>query len=93
MSDDDFAQRVYSAWLEEVVRMIFEKDPVCMQFQMRDEEGETYVSFWNVSANDRAIMVDAVNQEAMLSWVIDNRDTIAEILSDGWSEDEDGEDG
>ena len=73
--------------------MIFEKDPVCMQFQMRDEEGQTYICCYNVSADDRAIMVDAVNQEAMIDWVKDNRDVIAGILSEDWSEDEDGEDG
>ena len=43
---------------------------------------------WNCSADDRAVMVDAMKQDGMLEWVRLNRREILDILNE-----EDADDG
>ena len=82
----------FSIWLEEVLRDLYQISPVCIQIQMRDAEGRSYTSYWNVSSEDRAILIDAIKQDAWMTWLQTNKDDIAAILSEDSDDEEGGED-
>ena len=85
---DEIGSKPYAAWLEGVVREMFDIDPVCVAMQMRDGEGKSYTCYWNCTQDDRAVMADAVQLDGLLDLIRNNRGTIAEILSE-----DDGEEG
>ena len=60
---------------------------------MRGADGKTYTSYWNVSQDDRAVMVDAMQEDGFLSMVRANREILLDILNNGDDDDEDGDDG
>lgn len=80
--------RPYAEWLEGVIRDLFGINPSCISMQMRDVTGKSFSCYWNCSADDRAVMVDAMKQDGMFEWVRNNRREILEILNE---EDEDDE--
>ena len=59
---------------------------------MIDSEGKVYTCYWNVSEDDRAIMSDALHNDAMFAFIRDNKEEILEILHADDDDDEDGED-
>lgn len=83
-----FEDKPYAEWLEGVIRDLFDINPTCISMQMRDATGKAFSCYWNCSADDRAVMVDAMKQDGMLEWVRLNRREILEILNE---EDEDDE--
>jgi len=58
---------------------------------MRGADGKTYTSYWNVSQDDRAVMVDAMQEDGFLSMVRANREILLDILNNGDDDDEDGD--
>ncbi|MBO5740773.1 MAG: hypothetical protein J6R54_02160 [Bacteroidaceae bacterium] len=84
----DLSSAPYTPWLESVVKELYDIQPTSVMMVMRDESGKTFSCYWNVSADDRAIMIDALRYEGISEWIRDNRDEIKAIL-DG-EEDEDG---
>ena len=87
---DEFFTRPYSPWLESILHELMNIDPVTIAMQMIDEDGKVYSCFYNASADDRSIMVDAMRDDNRLEWIKDNREMIAAILA-GEDEDEGGE--
>ena len=74
--------------MESVIKELYDIQPTCVMMLMRSEEGKTFSCYWNVSADDRAIMIDAMNYDGLSEWIRDNRDEINAILNG--EEDEDG---
>lgn len=85
----DFDSAPFSPWLESVVKELFDINPVSIAMQMRDADEKVYTCYWNVSANDRAVMIDALADDGKLDWLRENRDLVLEILNDEEGE-EDG---
>ena len=56
--------------------------------QMRDAEGKSYTCYWQVDADDRAVMLDAIQQDEWFDFIRNNRDLIAEILMEDGDEEE-----
>ena len=83
-----FEEKHYAGWLEGVVKDLFDINPSCISMQMRDITGKAFSCYWNCSADDRAVMVDAMKQDGMLEWVRLNRREILDILNE-----EDADDG
>ena len=83
----DYQTKPYARWVEQMLTEMFEIDPTSIALEMRDEEGKTYTCYYNTSSNDRAIMIDAMQDDARLEWVRNNKEAILELLE----EDEDDE--
>lgn len=83
-----FEDKPYAGWLEGVVKDLFDINPSCISMQMRDITGKAFSCYWNCSADDHAVMVDAMKQDGMLEWVRLNRREILDILNE-----EDADDG
>lgn len=83
MADDLFAQRPYTEWLEGMVKGLYDVDPQCVMVAMRNKDGESFTSYWQLSADDRAILVDAIQRDGLMQFV--------DMIFGGEVEDEDGE--
>lgn len=83
----DYQTKPYARWVEQMLTEMFDIDPTSIALEMRDEEGQTYTCYYNTSSNDRAIMIDAMQDDAKLEWVRNNKEAILELLE----EDEDDE--
>jgi hypothetical protein len=75
--------------MEETVQHLFDIDPVAIAMQMRDAAGQTYTCYWEVSRDDRACMIGAMQDDDLLDFLTVNKDVVAEILN-GEEDDEDG---
>ena len=87
------ADAPFTPWLENVVKELFDIHPTAIAMQMRDEGGKCYTCYWDVSADDRAIMIDAMKDDDRMDWLRCNRELILEILNgeeggDGLCEDD-----
>ena len=89
----EIAQKPYAEWLESVVKSVFDCDPVSIAFQMRDEEGHTFVSWYNTTVDDIAIMVNSMQIEGTLQYLKDNKDELMDIINSDDEDEEDGDDG
>lgn len=78
-----FEDKPYAEWLESVLRDLYGVNPNAIALQMRDDKGKTYTCYWQVSDDDRAIMMDAMRQDGLWSFIEANREAIAELLSEG----------
>lgn len=85
---DEFSDKPYAPWLETVIRDLVDIDPLAISIQMRDADGKTYTCYWNMNADDRAIIADAIQQDRLLELIRDLKDDILGILND--EEDDDG---
>lgn len=79
----------YSHWFESVVRGLYDIDPVCIAMEMRDAAGQVYTSYWEMDANDLSCFIDTLKDEALLTFVRNNRQLFLEILNEEGDE-EDG---
>lgn len=79
----------YAKWLEQTIQELFDICPVCIAMQMIDANGQPFTCYWDVTPNDRAIMIDAMREDAILDFLRNNRGTVNSILNG--EEDEDTE--
>ena len=79
---DNFADKPYASFVEEMVKNMFDINPTCISMQMRDVEGKTYTCYWETSPDDRAIMIDAMRDDAFFDWIENNKDAIKAILEE-----------
>lgn len=86
---DNIADAPFAPWLESVIKELFDIMPKSVAMEMMDEDGKIYTCYWEVSANDRALMIDAMKDDERIEWLKCNRDLILDILN----EDEDEEEG
>lgn len=77
----------FSAWLEDVLRELYDIEPACIAMEMRDSDGRVYTSYWQIDSNDRACIIDAMQDDKLVDFFRNNKDMILEILNE---EDEDG---
>ena len=56
------ADAPFTPWLENVVKELFDIQPTAIAMQMRDDGGKCYTCYWDVSADDRAVMIDAMKE-------------------------------
>lgn len=90
MAEINFSEFPFSEWLESVLGEMYQISPTAIMLQMIDAEGQPYTSYWNVSGDDRAILMDAIRQDAWMSWLMANKDEIAMILSEDTDDEEEG---
>lgn len=83
MAEIDFANKPYAKWLENVVKDLYEIEPSALALQMRDANGKTYTCYWQVSDDDRSVMIDAMKQDGLWNFIETNRAAIAALLSEG----------
>ena len=88
MEEVDFSEKPYAAWLEEQVRTLYSLDITAISMQMRDASDRTYTCYWNVSADDRAIMMDVMRHDEFFDFIQDNREAILSMLGDDGGEEE-----
>lgn len=79
-TNDDWTAAPYAEWLEEVIRTLVESNPLAIAIEMVTEEGLVATSYYNVSPNDRACIIDAMHDDAREEWLISNKDFIKAIL-------------
>ena len=79
---DDYASKPCAEWLEDTGMEMFDIDPVSIALEMRDDDGKTYTCYWEVSADDRAIMIDSMKEDCMMEWVVAHKDEILRILNE-----------
>lgn len=77
----------YVKWLEDIVREMVEIEPESIAMEMIGADDKTYTCYWETSADDRARMISAMQDDDRMEWVRENREAIKEILG------EDGEEG
>lgn len=85
---EDLFEKPYARFVEKMVKDMFDINPTCISMQMRDAEGKTYTCYWETSPDDRAIMIDAMRDDAFFDWIENNRETIKEILEEEGDEDD-----
>lgn len=78
----EIADARFVPWLESVIKEVFDIDPVAIAMQMRDKDGKPYTCYWEVSPDDRAIMIDAMKDDARMDWLRNNKDLVLEILNE-----------
>lgn len=87
MSEDNvgniIGSKPYATWLEDIVRTLFEEEPDCISLQMRTKNNQVMTAYWNCSQDDRCVMMDAMRDDAMMDWVRNNSEELAEILKGG----------
>ena len=71
------------------MREMFDIDPVAIALEMRDANGKTYTCYWEVSRDDRACMIGAMQDDDLLDFLAVNKDVVTDILN-GEEDDEDG---
>ena len=79
----NFEDKPYAKWLEGVLRDLYGAHPNAIALQMRDEQGKTYTCYWQVSDDDRSIMIDAMRQDGLWNFIEVNRAAINAMLSEG----------
>lgn len=77
----------YAEWLEKTVKEMFEVYPVSISMQMIGADGKVYTCYWQVTQNDRAIMISAMKDDGFIELLRSNKELVNEILSE-----EDGDD-
>lgn len=85
----DFTNKPYAQWIEDTIQQLFDIDPVAIAMEMRDDKGQTYTCYWEVSRDDRACMIGAMQDDDLLDFLAVNKDVVAEILN-GEGDDKDG---
>lgn len=85
---DDWTSKPYAPWLEGVIRDLVEIDPLCIAMQMISKDGDVCTCYWNVNANDRAMMMGGMADDNRMEWMKNHREELKALL-DG--EDGDGE--
>ena len=60
---------------------MFEVDPTSIAMEMRNDKGQTYTCYWEVSRDDRACMIGAMQDDDLLDFIAVNKDVIADIMS------------
>ena len=88
-----FSDFPFSSWLENIIKEMFNIKPVAIALEMLDEGGQVYTCYWNTSPDDRSRMMGGMEDDNRMAWVMANRDEIAQILSDDYEDEEEGEDG
>lgn len=71
----------YAKWLEDTLKELYNLYPVSISMQMIGADGNAYTCYWNVTPNDRAIMIDAMQEDGVLDMIRSNKDLINEILN------------
>lgn len=85
----DYSEKPYAQWIESIARELFDIDPAAIAVEMRDASGQTYTCYWEVSRDDRACMIGAMQDDDLLDFIAVNKDVISDILN-GEDGDEDG---
>lgn len=85
----DFTDKPYAQWVEDTIQQLFEVDPTSIAMEMRDDKGQIYTCYWEVSRDDRACMIGAMQDDDLLDFLAVNKDVVIEILN----REEDDEDG
>lgn len=88
---DDLATKPYAQWLEDTVKELFDIDPVAISMQMRKADGSTYTCYWDVTPDDRAIMLDAMREDGYIDFIRNNKDEIKAIFEEDEEEDDECE--
>lgn len=78
----DYANKPYSAWVDDTIIKMFETDPVSIAMEMRDKDGTVYTCYWNVSQDDRSLMMDAMREDWTLDFVRNNKELFQRIIND-----------
>ena len=86
---DELTTKPYAQWLEDTLKEVFDIDPVAISMQMRDADGTTYTCYWNVSSDDRAIMIDAMREDGYKDFIRNNKEEIRAIMDEDEEEDDD----
>ena len=89
LEEDTFSSKPFAPWLEEVVKGLFDNEPVSIAMEVINSDGQVSTAYWMCSPNDRALMVDAMRDDSRLEWLLNNREEVLEILN-GEGDDEDG---
>ena len=87
MADIDSAP--FSGWLEGVIKDMYDIEPSCIALALRDSDGKVFTSYWNMDANDLSCIIDTLKEEALLTFVRNNRKLFLEIFNEEGDE-EDG---
>ena len=83
----DIESSPFSGWLEGVVRDMYDIEPRCIEMAMRDSEGRVYTAYWQMDSNDRACIIDAMQDDRLMDFLRNNKEMILEMLNE---DDEDG---
>lgn len=90
---EEWTAKPYAQWLEGTIQKMVEIDPVSICFAIMCQDGTAATCYYNVSMNDRALMIDAMREDTLWRWLEDNRDEIIAVLNGeaGEEGEEDGE--
>ena len=84
----DWTKLPFAAWLEESIQELVKARPAAIAMQMIDEDGLVRTCYYNVSPNDRAVMIDAMRDDATWEFIYSNREEIKAVLDDEVEEDD-----
>lgn len=85
----NFTDKPYAKWIEDTIQQLFKVDPTSIAIEMRDDKGQTYTCYWEVSRDDRACMIGAMQDDDLLDFLAVSKDVVIAILN-GEEDDEDG---
>ena len=71
----------YAKWLEDTLKELYNLYPVSISMQMIGADGNAYTCYSNVTPNDRAIMIDAMQEDGVFDMIRSNKDLVNEILN------------
>lgn len=79
---DNIENAPYSAWLEDVIKTIFEQNPDQIAVCARLEDACTMTAYYNCCAEDKAIFANHINSDAAMDMVLNNIGMVKQALDE-----------
>ena len=92
-TDDDWTTAPYAEWLENCIKGLVERDPICITMAIVDADGFVETSFYGATSDELTVIINALNDELKFRWIKDYKEEILTILNDEDDDVEDGNDG
>lgn len=94
MNKNDITKMPYAVWLENAIRDMTDLNVCGITLAAIDENGDTYINYYNITMADKLVISGLVQQDAMMDTLVTNGlvnqdDENEEIITD--EEDEYGE--
>lgn len=92
MSTPDIQNSPYSEYLEEIVKMIYEEQPLCIGIVARLPDGCTAKAYYSCTPEDKGVMAYHMLQDSVYDVILNNIEDIRSAL-EGHDPREDEDDG
>lgn len=91
-NEQDWTSAPYAEWLEQSIQELVKAKPTAIAMEMVAEDGTIATCYYNTSPNERACMIDAMRDDALIEFIKNNADLVISLLNGEDDEDDCGDD-